>query len=186
MLVKSASRIRLELVGDGGVGAVLIDGAGNGGDAELLAGGDDALGELCGLVEGVPLAPLDDAVVVGGQGLALGELRVEQLAAGVLQQLRVIEGLELARQAVRAVEVRGFAGSRVDEIAGGVDEGAGVGEMLQIKHSLFHTPFPGLHSPTESFRPCALASRMRFLSSSRSCLDMLLGSRVRPASAGPP
>ena len=123
---------QLELIGDGGVSAVLIDSAGHGGDAELLPGGDHALGELGGAVEGVPLAPLDLPLVIGGQRLTLGKLGVKELGARVFEQLRVIKGLQLRAQAVVIVKRGGRAGTGVDEIGSAVDERPGVGEILQI------------------------------------------------------
>ena len=124
---------QLELVGDGGVGAVLVDRAGDGRYAELLAGGDDALGQLRGAVEAVPLAPFDRAVVVGGEGLALGELGVDHLGARVFEQLGVVEALELGREGICGVEGAGHAGGGVDEARGAVDEAARVGEKLEVK-----------------------------------------------------
>ena len=124
---------QLELVGDGGVGAVLVDRAGHGGDAELLAGRDHALGQLRGALEGVPLAPLDLALVVPGQGLALGKLRVEELAARVFQQLRVVEGLELGAQGVVVVKGGGRAGGGVDEVLGRVHKRARLGKVLEVE-----------------------------------------------------
>ena len=131
---------QLELIGDGGVGAVLIDRAGHGGDAELLPGGDHALGELGGALEGVPLAPLDLTLVVGGQGLALGKLCVEELGARVFEQLGVIESLELRAQGVVVVKRGGRAGTGVDKIGGTVNKRPGIGKVLQI-HVHRSSPF---------------------------------------------
>ena len=90
------------------------------------------LGQLRGAVEAVPLAPLDRTVVVGGEGLALGELGVDHLGARVFEQLGVVEALELGREGIRGVEGARHAGGGVDEARGAVDEAARVGEKLEV------------------------------------------------------
>ena len=139
---------QLQLVGDGGIGAVLVDTAGDGAHAELLARGDHALGQLACRGEGVPLAPLHGALVVLRQALALGELRVELLHARVLQQLGVVKLLHLGGQGVAAGEGFRAAVVGVHIAAGRVDQRARVGKKLNVKiEILFHSPsFPVLGS----------------------------------------
>ena len=71
-------------------------------------------------------------MVVGGEGLALGELGVDHLGARVFEQLGVVEALELGREGIRGVEGAGHAGGGVDEARGAVDEAARVGEKLEV------------------------------------------------------
>ena len=78
------------------------------------------------------IGKLDGALVVLGQGLALAELRIEHLDAGILQKLGVVEVLQLGRKSVLAAEAVGGAGVGVDIVAGGIHKSASVGEELEI------------------------------------------------------
>ena len=118
--------MELQLVGDGDVFAILGDGDGQGALAEFFAVGDDALGQLVRLREGVPLAPFDGLAVACRQGLGLAQLAVDGLVPGVFQQLRVVERLHGGGHA------RGLdAGVGVDLARRRVDDAA-VCKALQV------------------------------------------------------
>ena len=132
---------QLQLVGYRCVSAVLVDSARHRSHAELLPGGYYALLELCRAVKGVPLAPLDAAVVVCRQRLTLCKLRVEHLRARVLQKLGVIERLELRAQGLAVGEARHLARAGIDVAARRVHDSARVRKNLQIKLKILHLLF---------------------------------------------
>ena len=132
---------QLQLIGDRRVSAVLIYRARHRSHAELLPGGYYALLELCRAVKGVPLAPLDAAVVVCGQRLTLCKLRVEHLRARILQQLRVVKGLELRAQGLAVGEARHLSRAGIDVAACRVHDSARIRKNLQIKLKILHLLF---------------------------------------------
>nr|DAE46362.1 MAG TPA: hypothetical protein [Caudoviricetes sp.] len=160
---------QLQTVGDAGVRAVLVDAALELGHAELLARRDHAFGQLAGLLEGVPLAPLHGAAVVLRQRLLLAELGIKHLGAGVFEQLGVIKGLELRRKRVGAGEGGRRAGRGVDVVAGRVDQRARVREKLQTEHGIKN----GLHKIASPFRKCRSSGRSRRTSSERVGIELL-------------
>ena len=75
--------------------------------------------------------------MVCGQGLLLAELSVVHLGAGVFKKLGVVEGLELGSEAVGVGEGCGGVFGRVYKAGGGVDEAAGLCEVLKIDSHVF-------------------------------------------------
>nr|DAL55039.1 MAG TPA_asm: hypothetical protein [Caudoviricetes sp.] len=190
--------VQLKLIGDGGVGAVLVDGAGLGAHAELLAGGDDGLLQLGGACEGVPLAPFHGLAVVPGQRLLFAELRVVHLRAGILQQLGVVKRLELAGERVVCVKCRLGAGVGVDVGIGCVDQrAAAVGEELDKRElifvhggSSFRGEAPGLLAGIELLvaggsLPDALLECLPFRLARFSVVECTHGGSARTGLAGP-
>ena len=139
--------VHLELVGDGGVVAVLLDLHAGLGDAELLAGGDDALLQGGhGLLEGVPLAPGDGLAVLPRKGLLLAQLGEDELGTRILQQLGVVVVLHggghtlgggLGSVVDAGVGVDGAGGA----VGGQVDHRAGIGMDKQV-FKKFHSYTP--------------------------------------------
>ena len=155
-------RMQLQLIRDRHVQADLLDRAGRAGLAHLLAGRDDAFGQLLRVLQRVPLAPLDGLAVVARQRLTACQLRMHEVRPCVLEQLRVVERLHGRRERVVAAECGRLAGACVYVVAGRVDERTGVSKKLKshlgIKHS-FLSPFSGDHS----FPSCRAAAHVLHL-----------------------
>ena len=157
-------RMQLQLIRDRHIQADLLDRAGRAGLAHLLAGRDDAFGQLLRVLQRVPLAPLDGLSVVARQRLTACQLRMHEVRPCVLEQLRVVERLHGRRERVVAAECGRLTGACVYIVAGRVDERTGVSKKLKsdfgFKHS-FLSPFSGDHS----FPSCRAAAHVLYLRS---------------------
>ena len=155
-------RMQLQLIRDRHIQADLLDRAGRAGLAHLLAGRDDAFGQLLRVLQRVPLAPLDGLSVVARQRLTACQLRMHEVRPCVLEQLRVVERLHGRRERVVAAECGRLTGACVYIVAGRVDERTGVSKKLKsdfgFKHS-FLSPFSGDHS----FPSCRAAAHVLHL-----------------------
>nr|DAR39467.1 MAG TPA: hypothetical protein [Caudoviricetes sp.] len=120
----------LQLVGQRGPAAVLVQIAGDGGHVQGLTVGGHALGQRGGrLGQAVVLAELDGLAAVLGHRVVIRKLVMDEARLGLIDEALLIEGLHLG----------GHAGG-----AGGVvQRGRCVGEQLEVDHfMLFHNIFP--------------------------------------------
>ena len=140
--------VQLQLIGYRQIGAVLEDACRHARLSELLAGGNDALGQCRSVREGVELSPFDLLAAALRQRLLSGELRVNEVRARVFQQLRVIVGLHQRRQVVGRCELRFRSVVSVYIVLRGVDQRTGVrrvADLHDLKKFLQNlAPFPGL------------------------------------------
>ena len=155
-------RMQLELIGNRYIQANLLECAGHAGLSHLLAGRDDAFGQLLRIRQRVPLAPLHGLAMVARQRLTACQLRMHEVRPCVLEQLRVVERLHGQRERVVAAECGRLTGACVYVVAGRVDERTGVSKKLKsdfgFKHS-FLSPFSGDHS----FPSCRAAAHVLHL-----------------------
>ena len=110
---------QLQHIGLGDIVAILGNGGSDGGNAQVVAAGGNALGKGGdGLGQGGELAELDGLAGAGRDGALLAKLVMHQGCLGLVDEGQVVKGLHLGRQRCGGVQIfHSFLLSRLGFVA---------------------------------------------------------------------